>query len=69
MPATRYVTPGAEGSVKVRERSLGNVSVVQMARAAASQSSCFAPSASYAFGIAAVMRSMGRLGGQIGSTN
>jgi hypothetical protein len=45
-PAILYVTPGADGSVKVRESSLGNVSVVQIARAAASQSSCFSPSAS-----------------------
>lgn len=37
MPAREYVIWGDEGSLKVRERSLGNVSVVQMARAAESQ--------------------------------
>jgi hypothetical protein len=36
MPARWYCVDD-EGSVKVRERSLGKVSVVQIARAAASQ--------------------------------
>ena len=37
MPAMLYVVLGDDGSVKVRESSLGNVSVVQIARAERSQ--------------------------------
>lgn len=43
MPTIEYVTSGAEGNVKVRERSLGNVSVVHIARAVLSQCSCVLP--------------------------
>lgn len=37
MPAIVYVIDGEDGSVNVREMSLGKVSVVQIARAVASQ--------------------------------
>lgn len=40
MPARLYVMPGEEGRVKVRDSSLGKVSVVHMARAARSQLLC-----------------------------
>ena len=43
MPAMRYSVLGEDGRVKVRERSLGKVSVVQMALAQASQWSCEDP--------------------------
>lgn len=37
MPAILYVVEADDGSLNVREMSLGNVSVVQIARAAVSQ--------------------------------
>lgn len=42
---------GDDGSVKVRESSFGNVSVVQMARAAASQEEWVAARVEWAVGI------------------
>jgi len=51
MPAMRYSMEGPEeGRVKVRERSLGKVSVVQMARAQVSQWSWEEPRRSKAVG-------------------
>lgn len=51
MPARRYSIPGEDGSENVLEISFGKVSVVHIARAAASQCSCEAPNASNAAGI------------------
>ena len=43
MPAMLYCMDGEDGREKVRERSFGKVSVVHIARAAASQWSCEEP--------------------------
>lgn len=60
MPTREYVTEGQEGRVKVRESSLGNVSVVHIALAAASQESCEADKVEYAVGIPERILCMGR---------
>lgn len=61
MPAREKVVPGCEESVKEREMSLGNVSVVQIALAARSQWSCSLPRADTAAGILSMILVMGRL--------
>ena len=53
--------PGDDGSVKVCERSLGNVSVVQIARAVASHASWLEVRVSCAVGILDRILEMGRL--------
>lgn len=52
---------GEEGRVKVRERSLGKVSVVQIARAVVSQASCVEASVEYAVGMRSRILEIGRL--------
>jgi len=61
IPARWYVVLGEEGSVKERESNLGNVSVVQIARAVASQWSWVEPRDAYAEGILEVIFWMGNL--------
>ena len=51
MPAMRYSMDGDDGSENFRDNSFGKVSVVHIARAAASQCSCEVPKASNAAGI------------------
>lgn len=55
--------PGEEGRVNVRERSLGKVSVVQMARAAVSQASWVGDRFAWASGILERILEIGRLDG------
>ena len=57
----RYSVPGDEGRVKVRERSLGKVSVVQMALAQLSQCSCEEPRRWKAVGTLSVIFRIGSL--------
>jgi hypothetical protein len=57
------VRPGDEGRVKVRESSLGKVSVVQMARAVVSQASWVDARFSCAVGILLRILEMGSLAG------
>lgn len=61
MPAREKVVFGNEGSVKGREISFGNVSVVQMAWAVFSQCSCVVPSLETAVGILSRIFEIGRL--------
>lgn len=61
IPARRYVRSGDEGRVKVWERSLGKVSVVQMARAVVSQASWVEERVECAVGILFRILEMGRL--------
>jgi len=61
MPARWYVVLGEEGSVKERDSNLGNVSVVQIARAVAIQWSWVEPRDAYAEGILEVIFWMGNL--------
>lgn len=61
MPAREKVVFGCEGRVKLRETSLGKVSVVQIARAVFSQASCVFASVEAAVGILARILEMGRL--------
>jgi len=55
------VRPGEEGRVKVWERSLGKVSVVQIARAAVSQESWVGERLAWAAGILERILEIGRL--------
>ena len=59
MPTREYVICGLEGRVNVQERSLGKVSVVQMARAAASHAAWAAEREEWAEGIAEIILEMG----------
>ena len=61
MPAILYSVPGELGRVKVLDRSLGKVSVVQMARAADIQAAWSSPSPEYAAGIPFKIFSIGSL--------
>ena len=63
IPASEYVRPGDEGRVNVWERSLGKVSVVQIARAAVSQESWVGERLAWAVGILERILDMGRLSG------
>ena len=60
-PTRLYSIEGEDGRVKVRESSFGNVSVVQMARAADSQWSWVDPRLAWACGSVETILSMGRL--------
>lgn len=62
MPAKQYWRFGEEGRVKVRDRSLGKVSVVQIARAVASQVECVEARFEWAVGMASRIFLIGRLG-------
>lgn len=54
---------GEDGRVKVRERSLGNVSVVQIARAVVSHASCVEARVECAVGMRSRILEIGRLVG------
>ena len=60
MPAREYVVPGEEGRVNVVERSLGKVSVVQIARAVVSQAEWVGERVECAVGILERILVMGR---------
>jgi hypothetical protein len=57
------VRSGEEGREKVRERSLGKVSVVQIARAVLSQASCVEARVECAVGMRSRILEIGRLVG------
>lgn len=61
MPAMRYSMHGEDGRENVRDKSLGKVSVVHIARAAANQCSCEVPKALNAAGILFRIFSIGNL--------
>jgi hypothetical protein len=61
MPAIEKVFFGEDGRVKVRDASLGNVSVVQMPLAASSQSEWDFPMLRWRVGMLLIMLAMGSL--------